>query len=215
MAELTARQETAKRLMAYSAAAGLGAFGAAQNAEAVIIHVDIPDVTIAETEEFALNMNGGLYADIKFQNLDIGPSYTRFRIRGEYGSSGLTNLAKGSAYYVRSFEAGDLIGAANPNVGVTGGAGRVAKQDATNFGNLVAPQYAGLLLKDEGSGDQHWAWVRVSWDDVNNTATIYEYAYETDLFTQTGILAGAVPEPASLGLLAAGLGAIGLRRRTA
>ena len=32
MAELQKRQETAKRLMAYSAAAGLGAFGAAQGA---------------------------------------------------------------------------------------------------------------------------------------------------------------------------------------
>jgi hypothetical protein len=43
------------------------------------------------------------------------------------------------------------------------------------------------------------------------TATLFSYAYETA--ANTAIAAGAIPEPSALALLAAGGGALALRRR--
>ena len=136
--------------------------------------------------------------------------------------------AKGNSYYVRSFEFGNSIGpgAAVPTHSLgyspfTNFSGNTAT-NATNFGNPSAPQYWGFGLNIDGA--IHYGWGRLSTfrDDSNLgipagqrswTATLHEYAYQSE--PGVPILAGQVPvpEPTTLALLAAGGGGLALAGR--
>lgn len=60
----------------------------------------------------------------------------------------------------------------------------------------------------------HYGWIRVDVDNAAGTFLIKDWAYES--VPGAGITAGAIPEPSTLGLLAAGaLGVSALRRRKA
>ena len=102
------------------------------------------------------------------------------------------------------------IGPYSPFVNFTG----AVSTNPTNFGNPNAPQYWGFGLNIEG--EIHYGWGRLStlrdgagvW-----TATLYEYAYQSE--PGVPILAGelAIPEPTTLALLAAGGGGLALASR--
>lgn len=134
--------------------------------------------------------------------------------------------AKGNSYYIRSFEFGDSIGpgAAVPTHSLgyapfTNFSGNTST-NAANFGNPTLPQYWGFGLNIDG--DIHYGWGRLSTirddSDLNVpagqrpwTATLHEYAYQSD--PGVPILAGQVPEPTTLALLAAGGGGLALAGR--
>ena len=134
--------------------------------------------------------------------------------------------AKGNSYYIRSFELGDSIGpgAAVPSHSLgyapfANFSGNTSTNPA-NFGNPTAPQYWGFGLKVDG--EIHYGWGRVSTfrDDSDLTipgsqrpwtATLHEYAYQSE--PGVPILAGQVPEPTTLALLAAGGGGLALAGR--
>lgn len=205
-------QQVAKRLAAYSAAAGLGAFACGETADAAISYTDVSDIVVdaANPTGGYFDMDGDTVPDfrIRFQS---GYAPAAIRFQGAYASADLTNTAKGSTYYVRSFESGDLIGPGASEANVPG----IVSSNATNFGNPIDPQYAGIRLDIGGS--THFGWVRIKTEYVGGastlTGTIFDWAYETT--PDTAIAAGAIPEPTSLALLAAGAGALALRRRTA
>lgn len=73
------------------------------------------------------------------------------------------------------------------------------------------PGYLGLTFQDGGNTYYGWARVEVDYSNPDGPITLFEYAYEN---TPSGSIdAGAVPEPSTLGLLAAGaVGLSALRR---
>ena len=209
-------KDRAARLLAYTAAAGLGAFGAAQTTQASVVYTDIPDITLYEDGAASLlDLNDDGIDDVEVKMLGQTEAwFMRFRAEAINGSEEFTNLSKGNPYYIRSFEQGDVIGNANANC-VQGALNfPVAQSNTLNFGNANDPQYMGVLVED-AAGDTHWGWIRMRYvrDGVSSGvgyAVVYDYAYETDLASVKDIVA---PEPGSLGLLAVGAGALAFRRR--
>lgn len=231
--EMREKQDSTKRLLAYSAAAGLGAFAFGQTAQSAIIHTDIPDESLTQRAtgpgyEIYLDIDGDTDTDFVIQFVDFGNVYASIRGRSSDYNLSLTNTAKGNAYYVRSFDLGGLIGFDNPAMAVASGAGEILKPSGDLVANQpgfgrTSPSYMGIALHEQGSPNYYFGWIRIQVDFEPPSVdfafgrplgvTVYEFAYETE--ANTSILAGAVPEPGCLGLLAAGLGAMGLRRRTA
>lgn len=214
------RLQITKQITSYTAAAGLGAFAFGEAASAAVIYVDVPDIIVNESDPTGgyFDMNGDGVNDFRFRFNPAGGALARIRFQGVAPSADLTNSpAKGSTYYVRSFELGDVIGPGTPQAYTPG----LVQSNATNFGNPTAPQFAGIQL-DIG-GETHFGWVRLKTEPVDLdtgsgiaplTGTIFDWAYES--IPNTPIIAG-VPEPSSLALLAAGAGALCsmYRRRSA
>lgn len=214
-------QDRAKRLLAYSAAASLGAFAFGQQADAEVIHTDIVDITlntraIGAGYEINVNVDRDNDIDFVFRFVPWGAQYASIRGVDAHDNLALTNVGKGNSYYVRSFDVGDVIGFENSNVAVCTGYDILKPAaSAPGFGRDV-DSYMAIALREEGGSDFYFGWVRVQvlWDGtLPQGVTVYEFAYETQ--PNTAIIAGATPEPGSLGLLAAGAGAMAFRRRKA
>ncbi len=108
-------------------------------------------------------------------------------------SGGLSNLPSGTLIDVTSTYATGRTGADT--------------QWALNSGNNLV----GARFLNEVDGQVHYGWMRLSVGATTLSRSITEYAYEDA--AGVGILAGAVPEPTTLSLFAAGAFVLGRRRR--
>ncbi|MEO0514948.1 MAG: PEP-CTERM sorting domain-containing protein [Planctomycetota bacterium] len=202
----------------YSTAAMLGAMAVGQSAQAEIIFTDIDDVTIGPdaAAPIYIDINGDVVGDTPpagaQQEFSINTFANSVRINPYNLAGQASEVLSSTGYYVSSFEAGDLIG---PTSAAASGANFAARTAGAYFYNFVdSGKFVGLKW-DIGGGDFLYGYAAIDITGANYgevQVTLKSFAYESE--ANVGIVAGAVPEPGSLALLAAGAGALAFRRRS-
>jgi PEP-CTERM motif len=197
-----------KRRLAYSLAAGAAAATSAggASAEAAIVYSGPQNISIGQYASQSINLDGDSFNDILLKNyVFFGGNY-----QGAYAYSGQFDAFKvGYLTYVSALAAGAPVnsstispyfyssmayGAANPNA---------------EFNNATDAYIGFSFLSFPNT---YYAWMRVDVDNAAGTFVIKDWAYQD--VAGKGITTGAVPEPGTLGLLAAGAtGLLALRRR--
>lgn len=111
------------------------------------------------------------------------------------------------------FTLGQSIGSTGGSAGWKSGFSYADFRDESGYpwnpGTGSISGYVGVQLNDVGDGptDFYYGWIRMTYDKTAQTVTLHDFAYQST--QNVAINAGAVPEPAETGLLAA-LGAGGL-----
>ncbi|QEG37438.1 PEP-CTERM sorting domain-containing protein [Bythopirellula goksoeyrii] len=196
-----------KRGAAYSLAAGAAVTTIASDADAQVVYSGLQNIAIGQFSSQNLNLDGDAYNDILLKNYVFGGG----NYQGAY-----VNFAPGKVVgfnaglnYVSALGAGFLV----DSVATTGGPFSASMAYASNpnsqFDN-VTDAYIGLEFPINATS--HFGWIRVDIDNAAGTFLIKDWAYESQ--PGVGIHTGEIPEPSTLGLLAAGaLGVAALRRK--
>ena len=209
------------QLLVYSVAAG-AALTVAVPSKAHIVHVNIPDVTVAQGYEWNLDFNTDAKTDFKVQCLGTASGQydvCRFFSNNSLGSGALIGSTGGFYKYVAQLNTGDPI-SVGQNIQTESAGPRLASNwNGASYGlwtGGVSEKFAGLRfgIPSGAVTNYHFGWVKLSIDVGLTNITVHGYAYETT--PDTLINAGAIPEAGGLALLAAGAaGVLAMRKRRA
>lgn len=221
---MTSSSSLTSRLATYGAAAASAA--AASSAGASIIYFDIPDLTTPTNNPTLVYFtpSTGLAAlapqanSAPYQFVLVGG--TQFGLFNGVRPNAAFGVSPNSAVTLRSGANGDVarltLGGAIGGAGVFAGpAGTLASAGFSYNGNFVRygnwnvglpnSGFIGFRFGTEGNFNYGWAEVTIN---ANYSITLRSFAYENT--PNTGIIAGAIPEPATSAALLLGLGAGGL-----
>ncbi|QDV74298.1 PEP-CTERM sorting domain-containing protein [Botrimarina mediterranea] len=200
-------RRTSRYLAAYSVAAASGAI-LADEAAAAVIPINLPGggpLVIGDADP------GVNYQSV---NLDIdGDGVDDFRFKSYVGVDITDDLhylngviLDYMAFSVRYLNAGDLIDDA---LTIDNGY-QVLRLDGS-FDNFTGTRGYAAVRFDIPGGSPHYGYLDVAVNDSGSQLTLFGGAYES--VSGVGIRAGAVPEPAGLGLLAMGAAGVAAWRR--
>ena len=209
-------QELTRRT-AYSLAAGaaVGAAGVANAAapDDSIVYSGVQDIAIGQGGSLDLNLDGDGFTDVLLKNYSLsGGNYMGATVNGYPGQ--LVGFNNGLAY-VSALSDGDPIDGATVGPSFFGSLAYGSVNPNAEFDSADGA-FIGLSFPIGGNAQEfrHFGWVRVTIDQPSGTFIINDWAYNT--VPNEGVAAGAVPEPATLGLLAAGAaGVAAMRKRRA
>jgi hypothetical protein len=217
----------ASKLSTYFLGAVAGAMTVASS-NAAIIYVNGNDQILTDSTPndgvstfYPIDLNGDSVVDFRLRTRVDAPNLAMVVPSTVLGSSvGIVGTVVGGYPYAARLAAGAVIDGSGAFLTLTQAAGNVASMAfGPGYANsqwAFAGANSGYLgVRFNIGAEEHFAWVRltVALQSAPNprSFTLHEWAYEST--PDTGIAAGvgAVPEPASLGLLA--LGSVGLAAR--
>lgn len=195
--------EASSHRLAYAAAAG--AVAAAGSAHAGIIYSGQQNIAIDQFSALNLNLDGDAYGDVLLKNYVFGGgNYQGATVNFFPGK--LVSFNVGSIAYVSALNAGFTIDASSVGPSFTGSMAYGGANPSAQF-NSASNAFLGLSFA--GASGTLYGWVRVSVNNAAGTFVVHDWAYES---TGSGIAAGAIPAPGTLGLLAVGASGLGLIR---
>ncbi len=210
--ELSEGTDRLSRLAAYSLAAA-SAVGAAGVASGEIVYFGGSGISISSGGFLQFDVNQDSLYDFKLKNYaNAFGSYESYMgaeapfLGGKF--VGFTSVFS----YISALSAGATIDSTTTNV--TLGSMAFGPQNPNAQFNTANSAYMGFAFGLGATPDIHYGWARVTINQSQGLFSVEDWAYENQ--AGVGIQAGAIPEPGTLGLLAAGaLGLTQMRNRRA
>lgn len=195
-----------------SAFVSLLALGVARPVSAAVIHVDIvPDLVWFKPLFLDVDNDGTMDLLFDYDSGCVGNCQTIATLGALNGEILMAN-----ANDVTRLSTGMIVG---PGTSTFGSGGLLATDRFAGFPPVTffedglwdndSTAFAGFRFLN--ASGVHYGWVRARIEETSNQITIFDYAYES--LADTRITAGAVPEPATLGLVLLAAGAAATLRR--
>ena len=194
---------------AVAAATGIGVMGNAPQAEADIVYSGPVNIAIPDNiDGIYMNIVTGAFGATPPAGWDINP-YSA--VAGQFNLWGATTQVWYSPSGViagpYNLAPGTMIGGSLANFFRPGGGTNVGLQMNLNSSN----NYLGFVFLNENTGQNHFGYLQLQFGATAGQRSIIGYGYES--IAGTNIAAGAVPEPSTFAMLAAGaLGLMAVRR---
>jgi hypothetical protein len=199
---------TALRKTAVAVAAGAGLMLVAAQAQAVVVTVNTPLAIPLTLNGLYLNVVTGAInepgntAGTSVPGWDINP----------YGTAGLSffaSTANGATYVssagvISNLTVGSVVSAASTYLG------GASTPPAAGWNLNSTNNYVGFRFLNEGTGLTNYGYFQLSIGASTTTRSIVSYAYEN---TGLALTVGAVPEPATYGLMGLGMAGVLLAAR--